>query len=397
MVKACPWLARVLRGTAVAAVSSALALTFISPQALADRAGETEEPEEQESPPQKATSDLRVATLNANLSGDSVGDLAETLSSPGDEQATELAGLAQQAAPDVLVLTNMDISAGENTAELFATNYLAVGSHQHQGIDYPYMYTSEVNSGRDSGTDLDEDGVIGGPGDALGYGNFDGQRGVIIYSQHPIEEDEVRTFQDQAWADMPDNSIPEDDLTGVEQCMLPLSSSALWDVPLDVDGNTVHLLATLTDHPNYSDISAARAHDEVQFWSDYVSTDESDSEYMTDDDGVVGGIEEQEDFVIAGSLGIDPEDEDANSESINALLEQPRVADPGDDEASSKRTEYVLPSETLATHQSGVLPEEGTKSRSALDFARELFSTEKEEDEDSQQSQLVWVDVVPTP
>src|SRR5699024_11149046 len=57
---------------------------------------------------------LRVATFDANLSRSAAGDLYEDLSAPGAEDAAEVARVIQQARPDVLVLTGIDVDAGDD-------------------------------------------------------------------------------------------------------------------------------------------------------------------------------------------------------------------------------------------------------------------------------------------
>ena len=66
------------------------------------------------------------------------------------------------------------------------------------------------NTGISSGFDLNNNGVTDTtPGDgsygddSLGFGLFPGQFGLVVYSQHPILTDDVRTFQHFLWKDMP--------------------------------------------------------------------------------------------------------------------------------------------------------------------------------------------------
>ena len=43
--------------------------------------------------------------------------------------------------------------------------------------------------------DLFNDGSVGGPNDAYGFGLFPGHFGMVVYSKYPILRDQVRTFQ----------------------------------------------------------------------------------------------------------------------------------------------------------------------------------------------------------
>ncbi len=66
------------------------------------------------------------------------------------------------------------------------------------------------NTGIPSGFDLDNNGSIGGPNDAFGFGFFPGQYGMAVYSMHPIDFGNIRTFQLFLWKDMPGALLPDD-------------------------------------------------------------------------------------------------------------------------------------------------------------------------------------------
>src|SRR5699024_12254361 len=97
------------------------------------------------------------------------------------------------------------------------------GADGNGGVTYPYSYTAPSNAGVASGADLDRNGTIGGPGDALGHGSFPDQAAMIIYSKYPIQSDQVRAFTSLSWSKMPDNSIPED-VTDPKGHALPIMS-----------------------------------------------------------------------------------------------------------------------------------------------------------------------------
>ena len=50
--------------------------------------------------------------------------------------------------------------------------------------------------------------------DAIGFGRHEGQYGMLVLSQYPIEEKAVRTFQKLLWRDMPEAKLPVDPQTG---------------------------------------------------------------------------------------------------------------------------------------------------------------------------------------
>lgn len=354
---------------------------------------------------------LRVATYNAGLTRDSAGDLFEELSAPGAEDATEVARVIQSVRPDVLVLTGIDVDAGEQLAKAFNTNYLAVGSDEYTGITYPYSYTGQTNAGVDSGADLDRDGTIGGPGDALGYGDFPGQGAMIVYSKYPLDTTNIRDFSSLPWKSMPDNNIP-DDFTELERDILPMSSVAHWDVPVDVDGQTVHILASAAADASQTPHDQARNDDQIRFWHDYL---DSDSDYILDHRGTRGALDNDAAFVIASSLKADPEghgpaEPDAiaqllNSESLvdplqertllpsaigrgvlpnNPDAEYHTAPDPGNG-GETYRADYVLPSADLPVTNSGIL-ETGTKR---TDVYRGYFGIQSNDNA----NHIVWADI----
>ena len=198
--------------------------------------------------------EFRIATFNASLHRAAEGELVDDLSTPDDQQAANVAAILQQTRPDIVLLTEFDYDEGGAAVDLFRTNYLLLSHNGAQPIDYPYFFIAPSNTGVPSGFDLDNDGTVGGPNDALGFGEFPGQYGMVVLSRFPIVDDQVRTFQDLLWASVPGARLPDDPATAEpadwyspdELSVLPLSSKSHWDVPIDVDGRIVHVLAA---HP----------------------------------------------------------------------------------------------------------------------------------------------------
>src|SRR5699024_10648985 len=227
--------------------------------------------------------------------------------------------------PVVLVLTGIEVDAGDETAEAFNTNYLAVCAQDSDGMTYPYSYTAPSYAGGESGADLDRNGTIAGTGDALGYGDFPGQSSMIVYSKYPIETDKVRDFTSLSWSKMPNNSIP-DDVTDLERSMLPLASVSHWDVPIDIDGESVHILASAAADASEGANSAERNQDQVRFWEDYL---DQDTEYITDHRGNRGPLDQDAHVVIVGSLQVVRDvNGPADPAVISSLLESGAVIDP---------------------------------------------------------------------
>lgn len=260
-----------------------------------------------------------------------------------------------------------------------------MGGEDRTGVTYPYFYTHQTNAGVESGADLDRDGTIGGPGDALGYGDFPGQSSMIVYSKYPIDTAQIRDFSSLPWKSVPDNSIPED-FTELERDILPLSSVAHWDVPIEIDGETLHVLASATEDVSATPHGQARNDDQIRFWQDYL---ESDTEYILDHRGNRGPLEDDAAFVIAGSLKADPQGHGpAEPKAISELLKSEAIVDPQqertlpptalgrgvlpnnpdaeyhtapdpDTDGETYRADYVLPGADLSVTDAGVL-ETGT-------------------------------------
>ncbi|WP_435828925.1 endonuclease/exonuclease/phosphatase family protein [Saccharopolyspora shandongensis] len=284
-------------------------------------------------PAADAAQPVRFATFNASLNRAAEGELLADLSTPDDPQARKVAEVVQRARPDVLLLNEFDYVEGGAAVDAFRANYLAHGQGGAEPIDYPYAYTAPVNTGVQTGMDLDKDGTIGGPGDAYGFGVFPGQYGMVVLSKYPIGE--ARTFQRFRWVDMPGAQLPDDPATpqpgdwySPEQlAALRLSSKSHWDLPIEVGGRTVHFLTSHPTPPAFDGPekrNALRNHDEIRFWADYVSPGRD--RYIYDDAGKSGGLAPGARFVIAGDQNSDPVDGDSNG--ARQILSAPRVIDP---------------------------------------------------------------------
>ena len=276
--------------------------------------------------------EIRVASFNASLNRNAEGGLIETLSTPDDSQAQSVAEIIQRTDADVILVNEFDFDADGEAARLFQDNYLGVSQNGQDPVEYPYVYVAPSNTGVATGLDLDNDGATDGPGDAQGFGFFEGQFGFVIFSKYPIDDENVRTFQEFLWKDMPGNLLTEDptdnpltDFYSPEEIeILRLSSKNHVDVPVIVEGETVHILAAHPTPPVFDgdeDRNGKRNHDEIRFWSDYVDG----ADYIYDDNGVTGGLAEGERFVIVGDYNADPFDGDSFEGAANQLLDNPLI------------------------------------------------------------------------
>jgi len=289
---------------------------------------------------QARTEPVRSATFNASLNRNFEGQLVGDLSTTTNAQARAVAEIIQRTRPDVLLINEFDFVDHAQAAELFQDNYLSVGQMGADPIDYPYYYVAPSNTGIPSGFDLNNNGVVGGPDDAFGFGFFPGQFGMVIFSRYPIDSDAVRTFQMFLWQDMPGALLPDDPsapepadwYSQDELEVFRLSSKSHWDLPLLVGGKVVHFLTShptppvFDDPPFYPagvDFNGRRNFDEIRFWADYISPGKSG--YIYDDAGNTGGLKPGSLFVIAGDQNSDPLDGDSIPGAIQQLIEHPLV------------------------------------------------------------------------
>jgi len=276
----------------------------------------------------------RFATFNASLNRAVEGELVADLSTPDDVQAQAVAEVIQRVRPDVLLINEFDFDAEGLAARLFQQNYLSVGHNGARPIAYRYRFVAPSNTGIPSGFDLDNNGAVGGPNDAFGFGAYPGQFGMAVYSRYPILRHHVRTFQHFLWKDMPGALLPDDPATAApadwysaeELAVFRLSSKSHWDVPVLVGGKVIHTLVSHPTPPVFDgpeDRNGTRNHDEIRLWADYVLR--SRSGYIYDDDGKRGGLEPGARFVIMGDQNADPLDGDSVAQAAQQLLDNPRV------------------------------------------------------------------------
>ncbi|MFQ6171112.1 endonuclease/exonuclease/phosphatase family protein [Oryzobacter sp. R7] len=328
------------RPTPRRAVAATLTATALAAATVAAASSSTAAPAGPAAPAAPAAAQapdrtLRVATFNASLNRTAAGQLVRDLSTPDNAQARAVAEVIQRTNPDLLLVNEFDWVEGGVALDLFRDNYLERGQNGADPVQYPYAFAAPVNTGVPSGLDLDNSGTVGGPNDAFGFGFYPGQYGMAVFSKHPIDTDAVRTFQHLLWKDMPGALLPDDPATAAqadwyspaELEQVRLSSKSHWDVPVEVGNRTVHFLVSHPTPPVFDgleDRNGTRNHDEIRLWADYVGSPRG-SAWITDDEGVGGGLAPGASFVIAGDQNSDPRDGDSIPGSAQLLLDHPRV------------------------------------------------------------------------
>ena len=297
----------------------------------------TQLPERTSSMQPSSVTTLRLATYNTSLYSDEAGGLIHELE--GDSaHARKIAAVLQQVRPDLVLLNEFDFDDAHRAADLFQQRYLDVAqAGGGEPLHFAYRYLAPVNTGVPSGLDLDNNGEVGGEGrnrgnDAWGYGLHPGQYGMLVLSRYPIDEAQVRSFQLLKWSTLPGAIRPLDPRTGkpfhsdAVWTQLRLSSKSHWDVPVKTPAGVVHALVSHPTPPVFDGPekrNAARNHDELRLWQDYLSA--GDTPWLCDDQGRCGGLAQDARFVILGDLNNDPVDGDGRHEGIVGLIEHPRV------------------------------------------------------------------------
>ena len=304
--------------------------------------------------------ELRVMSFNASLNRPTADGLATELADPSSIALQRVAEIVQNIAPDVVLLNEFDHNGEDEKLRLFQENFLAIGQNGEDPITYPFRYAPFSNTGVNSGLDLDNNnraGVV--PGDAFGFGEFPGRFNMAFFSKYPIQTEDIRTFQNFLWKDMPGNVAPPTYYSEEELAVFRLSSKNHCDVPVTVGPATVHFLIShptppvFDNDPGDEDHNGRRNTDEIRLWADYI--DPAKSGYLKDDDGKTGGLEKDTRFFIMGDQNADINEGDSREPAIRQLLENPLVdtsitpngSQSRDDTATFSgrvRVDYCLPS-----------------------------------------------------
>ena len=350
---------------------------------------------------------IRVATFNANLNRKGAGVLIQDIAKR-DEQVLAVAEIILRVRPDILLINEIDHDDTGIAVNAFR-DLLAEGVAGLPGLNFPHRHIGPMNTGVPSGYDLDGDGKIMGPRDAIGYGRFPGQYGMAVVSMYPIGN--TRDFHSLHWADVPwaeapmnPDGTPYYDVQAWKN--LPVSSKSHWDVAINLpDGRDIHLLASHPTPPVFDgpeDRNGLRNAAEIRFWIDYIDG----ADWMTDNDANKGGLTKGASFVVLGDLNADPDKGDGDQATIAALVSHPRLQDPHPESPGAAttgqatdtadwpekngpgnlRVDYVLPSVDLKVTGSGVFwpaPEDPLS----------WLVGQKGRTQTSSDHRLVWIDI----
>ncbi len=307
------------------------------------------------------SSTIRFAQFNASLNRSNAGDLITDLTAADNAQAQAVAEIIQRINPDVLLINEFDYDENGQAAQLFQQNYLGVSQNGAAPVTYPHVYQAPSNTGIPSGLDFDNNGSPTDANDAFGFGFFPGQFGMLLLSKYPFDTENIRTFQNFLWKDMPNALLPDDPATpgtpadwysSEELDVFRLSSKSHWDVPVQVNGRIIHALVSHPTPPVFDgaeDRNGTRNHDEIRFWADYVTP--GAGAYIYDDDGGSGGLPAGASFVIMGDQNADPFDGDSTQNAILQLLDNPNINTRVTPGAPGGREQAALTGQANLTHQ----------------------------------------------
>ena len=288
---------------------------------------------------------IRVALFNIReLSTEILTDV-DSRGVGRNPQILSAAAIVKRVNPDILIVNEIDhdydsLESGngslDENARRFNHAYLNQGP---DAIDYPYFFASPCNTGIFSGHDLNGDGKTSARGDrgtdaygsdCFGYGRYPGQYSMAVLSRLPFGSAAARTFREFLWKDFPNNHMPPGFFSNEAVSVFRLSSKSHWDLPVVVDGRTLHLLLahpTPTVFDGEEDRNGRRNFDENLFWIEYIDRGSA----LYDDNGVHGGLKEGASFLIAGDLNNFPEaDPDYEGKpAVVHLLDHPAIRDSG--------------------------------------------------------------------
>ncbi len=279
----------------------------------------------------KADGAVRFATFNMALERRESGALTAELRTGQCEPAKKLAEIIQIVRPDVLLLNEIDRDERGENLELFHSLYLQVAQNGRQPLTYPHRFFPQTNTGVDSGADLNGNGEMHEPDDAFGFGRFPGQYGMVVLSLHPIVTEDVRTFQNFRWQDMPEAKWPklpsgEHYYSAEARAIFRLSSKNHVVLPIQTPRGLIQFLVAHPTPPVFDgpeDRNGLRNHDEIRMLADLLEP--QSGSYLVDDQGRRGSLPTDSRFVIAGDMNADPVDGDSTNRCIEQLLANSKV------------------------------------------------------------------------
>ena len=262
----------------------------------------------------RAEAQLRLATYHSDAARQGPGLLLHALLQGKDPQLNALAQVIAVLDADILLLHDIDLDAGGATSAALG-RFLA-----QNGAPYPHILAPMPNAGVPSGLDLNGDGRLGRANDALGFGAFRGQGGMVLLSRLPIITEDLIDFTGLLWRDLPGANLPtHSDGTPFPSAaaldVQPLSAVGAWAVPLRLPGGAGRLwvMAFHASPPVFDgreDRNGRRNADELRLWAQVL-------------DGTMTPALPGQYFVLMGVTNIDPVWGEGRRDGLQRLAQHP--------------------------------------------------------------------------
>ena len=265
-----------------------------------------------------AADTFRIATYNANLTRGGPGLLLQAIRRGNDPQIAAATAVLAQTNADVILITGIDFDADAAALAALSDNLPK---------PYPYRLPLRPNTGIPTGLDLDHNGKLGEPRDAMAYGRFAGSAGMAILSRYPIDGSHIRDFTAFLWQDLPNADLPPD-LAPDAKAIQRLSTSGHYDVPILITpDHPLHLLIWSATPPVFDgpeDRNGRRNADEAAFWLDLLN-------------GKLPYPPPPTPFILLGQSNLDPVDGSGRHQPLIDLLNLPALQDPQPKGSATRR------------------------------------------------------------
>ncbi|MFN4155891.1 MAG: endonuclease/exonuclease/phosphatase family protein [Paracoccaceae bacterium] len=281
-----------------------------------------------------------MAFWNVGLNRAGPGLLLRDLAAGTSADVTAAVAAIAALEADLLVLSGFDYDAG-GMALTTLNGALP--------LPYPHLVALRPNTGIPSGFDLDGNGRSDEARDAIGYGRFPGEGGMVVLSRLPVDAARSVDHSELLWRDLPGADLPPLPEGAAE--VLRLSTTGHHDTAVVLpDGRRLHLLTWHATPPAFEGAerrNTRRNHDEAAFWLHLMDSPQAP----------------QQPFVLLGQGNVDPEKGNGDRRAIRALLADARLQDvlPGDTvdyggTLGALRVSYILPSAGISVTASGHAP-----------------------------------------
>ncbi len=299
---------------------------------------------------------FKIATYNTELSQDGPGLLLRALETRRLPQVEAVLATLAAADADILILQGIDWDL-EHAALTALTTRLS-----ELGMDSPFTFSREPNSGSATALDMNGDGKRATAADTQSYGAFRGAHGLAVLSRFPLQTEEARDLSTLLWHELPDANLPThaDDTpfpSREAQSIQRLSSTNHWILPVKIsEASQINLVVFHATPPVFDgpeDRNGKRNRDELLLLQKIL-----DGSYPPPIDGPI---------ILVGDANLDPDKGAGQKQAIRELLAHPRLQDTrphGEihqnatvnwQQTGPMRVDYVLPETSLETVRSAVL------------------------------------------